>query len=285
MKHPKVVVLGAAGQLGRQVVACLAAEGRWSVTGLNRSDLDITDAPAVRAFVNAHRPDWLINCAAITDVDGCQTRPDRADAVNGRAVAHLVEVCAAVDSALVYISTDYVFDGAARRPYVEDDPPHPLGSYARSKWLGEQHARAYPKHLVLRTAWMFGPGGRNFVSTVLRCAQTGTPLRVVHDQVGNPSYAADVAEGLARLMAVNGHGTFHFVNTGVCSWYELACRAVDLAGLGNCVEPISSAQYGSATPRPPYSALDCAQYIHTTGHYPRPWHDALADFVQRGEWR
>jgi len=278
--HGKVIVLGADGQLGRQIVAGLGAIGGWQVQGWDLPQVDVTDGTVLQRLIKDARPHWLVNCAAMTHVDGCQERPDDANAVNAEAVKCMADVCNDVGAALLQIGTDYVFDGRSGRPYREDDAANPLGAYARSKWLGEQHARSCDKHLIVRTAWLYGPGGKNFVNTILARAEAGGPLRVVTDEVGSPSCALDVAQGLIRLMQIDARGTYHLVNTGEASWYELARRALDLAGLKTDIQAITAAEYASPTPRPQYSVLDCARYVEVTGHRPRSWPLALEEYIR-----
>lgn len=283
----RVLVLGARGQLGRCVVDALRAGGRWEAIATDRDELDITRDVAVRVALGEIRPAWVANCAGLTSVDACET--DRqTDRVNADAVAQLAAACERAGCGLVHFSSDYVFDGTAppgaptRRPYHENDPPHPLNAYGRAKLASEQHARTCRRHLIIRTAWLYGPHGRNFVNTILTAARRGEPLRVVHDQTGSPSFAADVAAGLVRLLERDAQGTFHLVNAGQASWYELACAALRLTGLtGVPVTPISSDEYASPARRPAYSVLDTGKYIATTGHVPRPWESALAEFLRK----
>lgn len=285
----RVLLLGAGGQLGRRVVDALHAAGGWEPIATDREELDITDAAAVHAAFADLRPTWVVNCAGFTNVDACET--DRGtDTLNSDAVATVAAAADSQGTRLLHISTDYVFDGApppgaaARRPYREDDPTNPLNAYARAKLISEQHARACKRWLIVRTAWLFGPDGRNFIATILAAARAGKPLRVVSDQVGSPSYAPDVAACLERLMRLDAHGLYHVVNSGQASWYEVACTALRLAGMPSVpVTPIASSEYASPARRPAYSVLDAGKFIAATGHTPRVWTEAAAQHVR--SWR
>ncbi|NOS99844.1 MAG: dTDP-4-dehydrorhamnose reductase [Phycisphaerales bacterium] len=280
MKTPtRVIVLGAGGQFGRQIVNRLGDTGAWDVQAYERRQLDITDRDRLRQAIVAGRPAWVVNAAAFTNVDACESQADSADRVNARAVADLAAISDESGAALLHISTDYVFDGRSAVPYREDDPPAPISTYGRSKMLGEQSARHATRHLIVRAAWLYGPGGRNFIDAILARAETGQPLRVVNDQRGNPSNAADMAECVERLMRLDATGLYHIVNGGTTTRYELACRAIELAGLSTPVEAVVTAAYPTPAARPANSALDASKYETATGHQPRHWSLALAEYV------
>lgn len=280
MSGTTIVILGADGQLGRQLARVLGDDSAWAVLPVGRTDLDITEAPAVEALVSERSPAWVVNCAAVTNVDQCERDPSAAR-VNADAVEGIARACTAAGSGLVQISTDFVFDGRSPRPYREDDPTGPLNAYARAKLRAEEYARCAPRHLIVRTAWMFGPGGRNFVDRILARAAARQPLRIVDDQVGSPSYAPDVAEGIARLLRAGAEGTCHLVNAGEASWYELARTAAEFAGIPAVLTPVSTAEFGNPVQRPAYSVLDCSKYVRVTGATPRRWKAALKDHVEQ----
>ncbi len=276
MSRPtRILVLGADGQLGRALVDTLQARPDWDVVPCGRERIDVTDSPGVRALVRDHRPAWVVNCVALTNVDYCEDHPDETEATNVKPVAALAAACNETESRFVQIGTDFVFDGKLDRPYREDDPPNPLNVYARSKLLAEQQAGACDRTLIVRTAWLYGLGERSFVAKILARAAAGSPLCVVSDQIGSPSYAPDLAECIERLMHLDARGVYHVVNGGQASWYELARRAVELAGFDVPVSPIASTDYESPVTRPANSALDCEKYVTLTGHRPRPWAAAL----------
>ena len=283
----RVVVVGAAGQLGRELVRALPPT---STIALSRADLDVRDAGAVAARIAALRPAIVVNAAADNRVDHAERAPDEAVAVNALAVAALAAACRAQDAWLVQMSTDYVFDGRASVPYREDDAPNPLGAYARSKLAGELLARALaPRHAVVRVAGLYATGGSqakggSFVDRLLAQARSGAPLRVVADQVTAPTWARDVAAALGRLLPRFARGdapagVYHVTNAGSCSWHEFACAALELAGVDARVERITGAELQAPAPRPAYSVLANTR-LTTLGEPPlRPWRDALAAYL------
>ncbi len=245
------------------------------------SVVEITDPAAVHAFVQEHQPQLVVNCSAYTDVDGCTRDPDLAMAVNGDGPGHLAAACAEVGARLMHVSTDFVFDGRADRPYREDDPVDPVSAYGASKLAGERNVlRHVPEACIVRTAWLYGLHGKNFVATMLRLGRERDELRVVHDQVGSPTYTVDLADAMIRLLQAEATGIVHVVGTGQCSWCELAQAALELAGIATPVRPITADEFDSPTERPAYSVLSTERYTALTGCSIRPWRDALADYVQ-----
>ena len=279
----KVAVLGSAGQLGRDLVPRLAGE----VVSLTRADLDLAKPETIAPAVERVRPAVLVNCAAYNFVDKAEAEPEAAFAVNAWGVRELARACAAAGVKLVHISTDYVFglDAGRTTPLTEDDPPGPVSVYGLSKLAGEYVVRAAsPDNLVVRTCglygvWGSGGKGGNFVETMLRVAGQGKPLRVVHDQRCTPTYTADLAAALAGLIAAGASGLFHVTSGGGCSWYEFAAEIFRLTGVAADLSPISSAQFGAAAGRPPYSILSNAKLASGAGTPPRPWPEALAAYL------
>lgn len=252
----KVLLTGAGGQLGRELVTAL---DHHDVLAFDHHGLDITDRAAVGTVVAAERPAVIVNAAAWTAVDDCEGDPERANAVNGTAVTHLVQAAESVDARVVQVSTDYVFDGTLDRPYVETDPPGPVSAYGRSKLLGEAATRA--NDTVARTSWMCGRHGPNMVKTILRLAQSHPTLRFVDDQVGNPTFADDLAAMIATLVDDERPGLFHVTNQGAVSWFEFAREVLAAAGLDpERVEPIATTdlQPPRPAPRPANSVLENA---------------------------
>lgn len=295
----KVLVTGAGGMLGHTLVPRLEAAG-WQVTavrhpqdsgpmpaphapGLQRETrpIDITDGPALIAAARETKPDWVVHLAAWTDVDGCEADADRAFLVNGLGARNAALAAAAVGAPVLAMSTDYVFEGATGTPRREYDPVAPLGVYGRSKLAGELAVREVsPRHVLVRTSWLYGRGGRNFVDTILARARAGEPLRVVNDQRGAPTYAADLAGGVLALLECAEFGTYHVTGSGECTWHEFALAACELAGVAVQVAAISSAELNRPASRPAYSVLHNGLFEHVTGRRMPHWRDALQRYLQ-----
>jgi dTDP-4-dehydrorhamnose reductase len=220
-----------------------------------------------------------VNAAAYTDVDGCETNRDLAFAVNGEGVGHLARVSTDIGAKLIQISTDYVFDGGKGSPYREDDPTGPLSVYGQSKLLGEQNARLNPDHLIIRTQWLYGLHGKNFVETMLRLATERTELTVVDDQIGSPTWTVDLAGAIRALIAGDCRGTYHAANAGFCSWNEFARAIFAEAGVAITVKPMTTTELNRPAPRPLYSTLDCGKLSRDTGFTPQGWRDALTSYL------
>lgn len=276
----KILVTGAGGMLGADLVARLS--GGHEVIGVTRQEYDVTDETGVRAFTAEARPDWVIHCAAFTNVDGCEKEPDKAYRVNAEGTRNVARACWGAGARLLCVSTDYVYDGSKGEPYVETDPVRPLNVYGSSKLKGEQEAlKALPEALIVRTSWLFGKNGPNFVKAVLSQAGIKPRLSVVADQVGNPTYTPDLAGGLARLVEAGASGVVHVSNSGQCSWFEYAKKILEMSGAkGTEVEPISTAELGRPALRPAYSVLSNEKYNSITGHRLRDWQEALAEYLK-----
>ena len=281
----KIAVLGAGGQLGRDLCPRLAALG--ALVPLSRADIDLANEHAIAPAVAALRPDVFVNCAAYNLVDKAESDSEAAVWVNTTGVRALATACADTGAKFVHFSTDYVFGADPNRttPYTEDDAPGPVSVYGRSKAGGESYTElASERHLVIRTCglygvWGSGGKGGNFVETMLRLAGQGKPLRVVNDQRCTPSYTADVAAATVQLLDRRAAGLFHVVNGGECSWYELAAEIFRQAGLKPDLTPITSAEFGAAARRPAYSVLSTAKLVAGGVPAPRPWQDALAAYL------
>lgn len=264
--------------LARDVMAELA--GRHQIHPFPEEALDITDFSAVRRVVGDIRPDLVVNCAAFTDVDGCETRQAAAFAVNALGPRHLAVAAHEAGAALMHVSTDYVFDGTATSPYTEFDPVGPATAYGRSKLAGELEIRAHcPRHYIVRSAWLYGAHGNNFVHTMLRLAGERERLTVVNDQFGNPTWTVELARAMGALMEIGAFGTYHATAKGVASWYDLAREALRLKGVGTPVDPVDSAAFPRPARRPAYSALD-TDCLSRLGIAMRPWTDALAEYLK-----
>jgi dTDP-4-dehydrorhamnose reductase len=245
----RLLVTGAAGMLGRDVVAAAESAGH-DVIALARRDLDITDLEAVRAAVAGARADAVINCAAWTDVDSAEAHEAEATRINGDGAGNL----AAAAPFLVHVSSDYVFDGAATQPYVESDATGPQTAYGRSKLAGEEAVAAAGDHAIVRSSWLFGRG-KNFVATMLKLAEDRDEVNVVADQIGCPTYTGDLAPALVEIAEHRTGGVFHVSGGGQCSWQELAQAAFDEAGVACVANPVTTAEFPRPAPRPAWSVL------------------------------
>jgi dTDP-4-dehydrorhamnose reductase len=247
----RLLVTGAAGMLGRDVAAAAESAGH-AVTALARRDLDIADAAAVHATVEAARPDAVVNCAAWTDVDGAEEHEADATRINGDGAGHV----AAAAPYVVHVSSDYVFDGTATEPYREDDPTGPAGAYGRSKLAGEiAVADASRDHAIVRSAWLFGLHGKNFVATMLQLAEDRDEVNVVADQIGCPTFTGHLAPALVAIAEQRLSGILHVAGGGACSWHELAQATFDEAGADCCAVPVTTAEFPRPAPRPAWSVL------------------------------
>jgi dTDP-4-dehydrorhamnose reductase len=238
--------------LGHEVMRLAGDEA----VGLGSVDADVTDAAAVQAAVAEAEPDVVLNCAAFTDVDGAETDADQALRVNGAGAGNVAAAAARAGAALIYVSSDYVFDGRKRQPYVESDGTAPLSNYGRSKLAGERATvAANPRHFVVRSAWLYGAGGQNFPEKMLRLARERGELRVVDDQVGSPTWTGHLAEGLLRLARTEAYGVHHMAAAGACSWFELARETLARAGVEARLVPCATADFPRPAARPAYSVL------------------------------
>ncbi|GBD19855.1 dTDP-4-dehydrorhamnose reductase [bacterium HR28] len=270
----RVLVTGGHGQLGRALLR--TAPAGMEVVALGSSDCDVTDPATVRAIVARIEPELIVHCAAWTDVDGCERHPERAWRVNALGAQHVATACAEAGAVLVYISTNYVFDGERDEPYHEFDRPNPLSVYGASKLAGEEVVRALcPRHAIVRTAMLYDAHSRNFVTTVLRLAREQPRLRMVADQYGNPTFVDDLARALWQLVVQPAYGTFHLVNQGAASWYEWAVAVLELLDLAVPVDPIPASEFRRAA-RPPRNGVLTSLAAPALGIIMPDWRDALA---------
>ena len=275
----RVLVTGAAGMLGTELVALFRRE--FDVTPADVAEFDMRDASATDAFVAEAKPAVIINCAAYTDVDGAEGDPEAAFDVNAGGAENIAAAAERVGARVVQVSTDYVFDGTGDTPYAETDEPRPLGVYGRSKFAGERKvAEACSDALIVRTAWLYGHAGPNFIERMLSLASSGRVLRVVDDQVGAPTNVRDLAGAILELIAVEATGVVNATNRGWCTWFEFAREILDLAGHEDIpVEPVTSQEFPRPARRPGYSVLSLARLVSLTGKEPRSWRDALAEYL------
>ena len=282
----KILVTGATGQLGSEVAAAYERLGH-EVIATDRRTLDFMQPAQAAALIQSQQPDWVINCAAYTQVDKAESEPEAAFTVNRDTPGQLAQTVAGYGGRLLQVSTDFVFDGKQTRPYVEDDTPNPLGVYGRSKLEGEQAVlAALPTATLLRTAWVYGAHGHNFVKTMLRVAGEGKPLRVVSDQIGSPTWTTDIVTAMTALVDRQASGVFHFTAAGETSWHGFASAILEEASrIGfdiktDSVEPIPTTDYPTPATRPAYSVLNTDK-IKPCLSAPVPgWRDSLKNMLQ-----
>lgn len=289
----KLLITGAHGQLGSELQRQLSNGG--SVLGaipkemvhaeicpMDIEELDICDKRKVREVLLRVHPDVVIHCAAMTNVDGCEDHKMVAQQINGEAVKYLAEACEAIAAKLIVISTDYVFSGLKGSAYTEQDPCDPKSVYGQTKLLGERYAReSCSRSFVVRTAWLYGHSGRNFVQTILSKGRAKGTLQVVNDQVGCPTNAEDLTHHLLKLAVTEQYGIYHCVGKGSCSWYEFASEIISYAGIPCQVYPCTSQEYPQKAKRPAYSVLAQTALEKVVGNEMRPWKEALHDYIDK----
>jgi len=274
----RILVTGAAGRLGSLLATSL--QNSHDIVAADYEEFDIADFQATQTFIKQTAPELIIHAAAWTDVDGCAREPDKAVLINGYGTQHIALGAAATGAAMVYVSSNEVFDGKRASAYREYDPTAPANPYGYSKWVGEQVvARHAPRHYIVRTAWLFAHGGKNFIQAILNAAEAGKTIRVVVDEVANPTYTNDLADAITALIATERYGTYHFVNEGLTSRYDFARYILDQAGHTDTpITRIASAEWQRASTPPPYSPL-----LNTAGRALgitlRPWQAAVDAFL------
>jgi len=276
----RVLIVGAHGMLGQDLVKVL--ERSFEVVALGRDELDISLYNNVKKVLKEVSPQVVINAAGYTDVDACERKSRLAFAVNGEGAKNLARATSVLKAKLVYISTDYVFDGKKETPYSEEDQPNPLNVYGESKLMGERYVQKFADdYLIVRTQWLFGPGGRNFVDTILDLSQDRERIEVVDDQVGSPTYTLDLSRAILTLLEKDLWGVFHVSNSGSCSWYEFAKEILAQVGRDTVqLVPISSADLTRPARRPLYSVLSNEKLHKEAGLAMRPWQEALRDYLR-----
>jgi dTDP-4-dehydrorhamnose reductase len=275
----RILVTGHTGLLGTELMPTLQAE--HDVLGCSLPERDITDPEGARRAVLEARPDLVVHAAAYTAVDECERQPDLAFRVNALGTRNVLLAAREIGARVAYISTDYVFDGKKGEPYLEYDPPNPLGVYGRSKWAGEQYVRFLgPEYYIIRSAWLFGAGGACFPDTILRLIREKGRVEVVDDQVGNPTYSGDLAKAVARIVTSGLYGTYHAVNTGPTSWFNFARSVAEAFGYpAEIVTPTTSSRVDRLAPRPANSSLRNFVLEESLGYRMRPWTETLPDYV------
>ncbi|MFC1632037.1 dTDP-4-dehydrorhamnose reductase [Candidatus Omnitrophota bacterium] len=288
----KILITGSSGMLG--LALCRELSGKHEVTGMDLKQLlafssqlsafvqcDITDKQKTISIITEAHPDLVIHCAAYTDVDGCESDSARADQVNAQGTENVVLAAQDAGAVVYYLGSDYVFDGEKKTAYLESDRTNPINSYGQSKLAGERYIQSnLNKYVIIRSSWLFGPGGGNFVESIINQAQQQRNLKVVNDQFGSPTYTQDLAQGITRLIAQDAAaaGIYHITNSGNCSWYQLAQAIKESLGLRIEIAPVSSEQYLRPARRPRMSILENMRFRQTCGEL-RPWPEALKEYL------
>ncbi|NNJ29268.1 dTDP-4-dehydrorhamnose reductase [Lacrimispora defluvii] len=280
----KVLVTGVKGQLGYDVVNELKKRGHEAV-GVDIEEMDITDEESVNRVIREAAPDAVIHCAAYTAVDAAEDNEELCRAVNARGTGNIARVCKALDIRMMYISTDYVFNGQGTRPWEPDDKREPLNIYGQTKYEGELEVEEnLKKYFIVRIAWVFGVNGKNFIKTMLNLGKTRDKLSVVADQIGSPTYTFDLARLLVDMIETEKYGRYHATNEGLCSWYEFACEIFRQAGMNVTVEPVTSDQFPVKAKRPMNSRISKDKLVEN-GFQPLPsWQDALRRYLTEIEY-
>lgn len=275
----KILITGAKGMLSSDLVKVLSTE--HEITGLSHQELDVTNKRDVDICINDNKPDVVIHAASYTDVDGCESNRELAFQVNADGAKNVALVCRETGSAMVYVSTDYVFDGEKSSPYIEEDKPNPINVYGKSKLAGENHVKSIlDRYYIVRTSWLFGKNGKNFVKTILRLSQEKNKLKVVNDQIGSPTYTLDLARAIKVLLNKPSFGYYHVSNQGSCSWYDFAREILKQNGFNDVkVTPISTEEFKRTANRPKYSVLNCQKFMDEFGYNLRNWQDGLKDYL------
>ncbi len=275
----RVLVTGVKGQLGYDVMNELAGRGHEGI-GVDIQEMDITDAASVEKVITEAAPDAVIHCAAYTAVDAAEDNVDLCRRVNAGGTENIARVCKALNCKMMYISTDYVFNGQGTRPWEPDDKREPLNVYGQTKYEGELAVETLEKFFLVRIAWVFGVNGKNFIKTMLNLGKTRDHLTVVADQIGSPTYTYDLARLLVDMIETDRYGRYHATNEGLCSWYEFACEIFKQAGMNVIVSPVTSDQYPAKAKRPMNSRMDKSK-LDEMGFKRLPsWQDALGRYLK-----
>ena len=276
----KILLLGHKGMLGTDLLTRMRLH--HDVVGMDKEEIDITSAGECAQAIEDTAPQIVINAAGYTNVDGCETAKEECFAVNAEALKNIAEACRSKNIRIIHFSTDYVFNGTGSAPYKEDDDCDPINTYGASKLAGESYLQALAQnYIIIRTAWLYGENGKNFVRTILEKAKTTPRLTVVNDQLGSPTHTKDLAAAVDLLIEKNAQGIFHVTNRGSCSWYQFAVKILQEAGIDDVeVSPIKSDQLARLAKRPAYSVLSMQKFIQITGKATQPWQLALKDYLE-----
>jgi len=273
-----VLLLGGKGLLGTNIAPFLRE--KFDLTICDIDTWDITDRVSGHNHIEQHKPDVIINLAALTDVDGCEDRCELAEKINGFGAGVVADLCRKHNVRFIHLSTDYVFDGTKNLPYKETDAPNPVSVYGATKLMGERAVlENNPSSLIIRAQWLYGTGGENFITKVVRIARQSGSLRVVNDQRGSPTYAKDLAEPIIALIEKEKTGIYHLANSGSCTWFDFAREIFTLLALDVAITPISSDELERKAKRPSYSVFDMWKFQKDTGLKMRPWQEALREYL------
>lgn len=276
----RILITGHRGMLGSELAPFAESQGH-KVIGFDLPEHDITKREEMLSFARAERPEVIVHAASMTAVDDCESEADAAYRINATGTQNVCLAAQQLDAPIVYLSSDYVFDGEKTEPYDEWDPPHPLSVYGKSKYAGERFVRALcPKHYIVRVSWLCGHGGPNFVETILRLAAEREKLRVVNDQQGSPTFVSDLAPEILRLIASGAFGTYHITNQGCTTWYGFAKKIVELAGLSTRVVPCTTEEFPRPAPRPKNSRLSHRLYDNAIGDRMPTWEEGLRKYFE-----
>ncbi len=274
----KVLITGAKGQLGIDIINDMSND--YEVIGVGKKEIDISSLDQVIEVIKEIKPDTVINCAAYTNVDGAESNKDTAYKVNGLGCRNLAVGCLETKTKLVHISTDFVFDGQRSEPYIEFDKPNPLNIYGKSKLAGERFIKEiYPTHFILRTSWLYGIHGKNFVKTMLKLSKERDTLSIVNDQIGTPTFTKDLVQVIKFIMKTDAYGTYHVSNQGECSWLDFAKKIFEVTELQTSVVPITTEELNRPAKRPRYSVLKNYMLDLNFNYKLRQWDIALKDFL------
>jgi dTDP-4-dehydrorhamnose reductase len=280
--HDRIAVIGSGGMLGTDLTEVLVRSG-FTVYPLDLPEIDITDYNSLSKNLIPLKPNVIINTAAYTDVDGCESDEGRAIKVNGDGAGNAARAAAESEALMVHISTDYVFDGGKENPYDPEDIPNPQNAYGRSKLAGEKQVKEMaPDHLILRSSWLFGRAGKNFVDTMITLGRERDHLKVVDDQRGSPTYTRHLAEGILKLLGTDLRGTCHLTNSGSCTWYGFAREILSIASIDVRIEPCTSEEYPLPATRPANSVLDCTSAYSAIGGPLPSWQEAVREYLKNG---
>lgn len=277
----KILITGAKGMMGSDLMKVLSQKKEYNLIGATRNDFDITDYSQTLQFLMDKRPDIVVHAAAYTKVDDCESNKETAYKVNEAGTKSVASGCKDINAKLISISTDYIFNGRKNTPYLENDMPAPLSVYGDSKLKGELVVQDILRDfIIVRTSWLFGRNGNNFISAILKQAEKTKTIKVVNDQTGSPTYTIDLSHAIEKLISCNAKGIFNITNSGECSWYQFAKKILELAGIkGVDVVPITSEELKRPARRPAYSILDCSKFKNTTNYNMRHWEEALKDYL------